>query len=188
MHQIAFTRFEIEQRQHSPNAVIGIHVVPSPFTQKPKEQRVYITAAGVALGKELGDHLAVVIKDCLEKEYESAIFVNATTLYIKANFKRDLLQPEIAAIFGLTNTQFCARFKDCFKMYYVDYINMLRIDYGKTLLETTQIDVRDVAAECNLNPGNFHKYFRYHVGMTPGAYRRQHDKQGPQNRKTKTTI
>lgn len=71
MQQPNFIRFEIEQRKHSPNAIIGIHEVNIGGCLK--EKRIFITAAGAALGKELGDKLVIQIKECLEREYLQTI-------------------------------------------------------------------------------------------------------------------
>lgn len=59
--------FVIEQRQHSPNAVILIYY--KKVNDKASEQRLFITAPSVGLGKRLGDKMAEDIKDFLEQKY-----------------------------------------------------------------------------------------------------------------------
>ncbi len=54
-----FEAFEILERSYSPNAVVGI---------TDDGRRVFITAPVPALGKQLGDKIALVIKETLERE------------------------------------------------------------------------------------------------------------------------
>lgn len=57
---LTFIRFEIQQRRHSPNVVVGITEVGT---------SIFVAAPGTALGKEHGDQLALQIKAMLEREY-----------------------------------------------------------------------------------------------------------------------
>jgi hypothetical protein len=65
--QIKFIRFEIEKRQYSPDAIIGIQEVHN--SGRKTEQRVFICAPGINLGKQAGDQLALQIKEGLEWEH-----------------------------------------------------------------------------------------------------------------------
>lgn len=57
---LTFVRFELQKREHSPNAVIGI---------TDDDKRVFMSAPASALGKQLGDQIALLIKAALEREY-----------------------------------------------------------------------------------------------------------------------
>jgi hypothetical protein len=53
-----FTKFEIQERQYSPNAIIGI---------TSDNKKVFIAAPASSLGKELGDKIAEIILAGLER-------------------------------------------------------------------------------------------------------------------------
>jgi ribosomal protein S27E len=59
MPPITFKSFELQEREHSPNAVLGV-------TEDGK--RLFITAPASALGKQLGDQFAKQIRGALERE------------------------------------------------------------------------------------------------------------------------
>ncbi len=60
MPPITFKSFEFQEREHSPNAVLGI-------TEDGK--RLFITAPASSLGKQLGDQMAIEIRKALERAY-----------------------------------------------------------------------------------------------------------------------
>lgn len=64
MPQMTFKAFELQERERSPNAVIGI---------AEDGKRVFITAPFPGLGKELGDEIAINIKIALENIYTSKL-------------------------------------------------------------------------------------------------------------------
>ena len=55
-----------------------------------------------------------------------------------------------------------------------DFVNRKRIEHAVFLLNTTQMQVQSIAAECGIQDANyFIKLFRHHIGMTPNMYRKQ---------------
>ena len=55
----------------------------------------------------------------------------------------------------------------------IDYLQNLRIEHGKQLLETTDLPVETISAKAGYaDPSFFRRLFRRRVGLTPGAYRR----------------
>jgi transcriptional regulator GlxA family with amidase domain len=55
----------------------------------------------------------------------------------------------------------------------IDYLQNLRIEHGKQLLETTNLAVEEVSAASGYGDASFfRRLFRRRVGLTPGAYRR----------------
>lgn len=52
------------------------------------------------------------------------------------------------------------------------YLTMLRVEYGKRLLEERELPIIDVGCECGFNtPSQFIRAFKQLTGMTPSAYR-----------------
>jgi transcriptional regulator GlxA family with amidase domain len=80
---------------------------------------------------------------------------------------------------GLTERSFLRRFKKATGQSPLDYIQTLRIEEAKQLLETTDEPLDEIAAEVGYSePSAFRHLFRKLVGVTPSAYRRKHQRPG----------
>ena len=56
----------------------------------------------------------------------------------------------------------------------MEYVQVLRVEEAKLLLETTDRAVDDVALDVGyLEPSSFRRLFRRMVGLTPSEYRRR---------------
>jgi transcriptional regulator GlxA family with amidase domain len=81
---------------------------------------------------------------------------------------------EMVARSGLTERGFYARFKRATGMAPMDYVQVLRIEEAKHLLETTDLAVDEVAESVGYQePASFRRLFRKAVGITASAYRRR---------------
>lgn len=57
------------------------------------------------------------------------------------------------------------------------YINRIRMEHAAHLLAAEEMSVSEVADDCGIeNMSHFYRVFRQHYGVTPRAYRRQHQK------------
>lgn len=75
---------------------------------------------------------------------------------------------------GLSERSFLRRFRAATGMTPRDYVQNLRVEEAKYLLETSDLTVDDVAAEVGYaEPAGFRAVFRRRVGISPSAYRRQ---------------
>lgn len=55
-----------------------------------------------------------------------------------------------------------------------EYVQTLRVEESKQMLETTDAPIDDIAAECGYSePSSFRAAFRKHVGNPASAYRRK---------------
>jgi transcriptional regulator GlxA family with amidase domain len=76
---------------------------------------------------------------------------------------------------GLTERSFLRRFRGAMGQSPLEYIQTLRIEEAKQLLETSSMSLDDVAAEVGYTePSAFRHLFRKLVGVTPSAYRRRY--------------
>jgi transcriptional regulator GlxA family with amidase domain len=81
----------------------------------------------------------------------------------------------MAAEAGLTERSFLRRFRKATGQSPLEYVQTLRIEEAKQLLETTDLAFDAVAAEVGYSePSAFRHLFRKLVGTTPSAYRRRH--------------
>lgn len=103
--------------------------------------------------------------------------VTAAQLWAADNYDNPSPVAVMAAASGLTERSFLRRFRRATGQSPLDYIQTLRIEEAKQLLETTDMAFDDVAAEVGYNePSAFRHLFRRLVGITPSVYRRRHQR------------
>jgi|GEM_PF-2432611 len=75
----------------------------------------------------------------------------------------------LSAEFGISGSNFSHQFKARMGVTLMDYINRLKIDYAKHLLETTSLSVAQITEKLGYNhPSSFIKKFKQFTGNTPG--------------------
>ena len=80
----------------------------------------------------------------------------------------------MANLSGMTERGFHRRFKKATGQAPVDYIQTLRIEEAKQLLETTATPIDEISAEVGYSePSSFRSAFRKRVGISASAYRKK---------------
>ncbi|ASM75451.1 HTH-type transcriptional regulator CdhR (plasmid) [Pseudosulfitobacter pseudonitzschiae] len=80
----------------------------------------------------------------------------------------------MAARSQLTERGFSRRFKKATGQAPASYVQTLRVEEAKQLLETTAMPIDDIAAEVGYSePSSFRSAFRKHVGISASAYRKK---------------
>lgn len=101
--------------------------------------------------------------------------VTAAQLWAADNYAHPNPVAAMAAESGLSERSFLRRFKRATGQSPLEYVQTLRIEEAKQLLETTAMPLDDIAAEVGYSePSAFRHLFRKLVGVTPSAYRRRH--------------
>ena len=86
---------------------------------------------------------------------------------------------DVAEQMGLSATYASKQIKAYTGTNVVNYINNLRIEHAKELLETTKMSSNEIGAYVGFRYSqSFIRSFRKIVGMTPGNYRSLHKKDG----------
>ena len=74
---------------------------------------------------------------------------------------------------GLAERTLKRRFKAATGSSMIDYVQNLRVEEAKQLLENTDRSADEISADVGYeNPGFFRRLFKRRTGMTPGQYRR----------------
>jgi two-component system response regulator YesN len=94
--------------------------------------------------------------------------------YIFKNYQRDLSLDTIADHIGVNSSYLSRKFKkDCGKGV-IEYLNGIRIEQAKLLMEQGTMKVKEIAMEVGFNNYNyFFKVFKDNLGMTPLEYEKQ---------------
>ena len=104
----------------------------------------------------------------LSPAIEKAIF------YIMTDVGKKFSLEEIASLCHLSPSYFSSLFKQETGKTFVKYINDLRIEKAKILLQENKKSVLDISLECGFNTlTHFIKIFKQITGLTPSQYREQ---------------
>ncbi len=94
------------------------------------------------------------------------------TVFIAANYTRDVGVAEIAAQAGLHPNSAMRLFRQTCGLTLLEYLTMHRIWHAQHLLSTGTMKIRDVAQACGFNsPSRFYATFKRLVGMLPMEFR-----------------
>ena len=94
--------------------------------------------------------------------------------YLHANFFKDPTLTEIADVTGLQKNYFCRKFKETTGKTYIDYLNDLKIDYAKQLLNSTDKSVTELCFICGYHSmSQFNTEFKKRTGLSPKHYRKE---------------
>lgn len=97
--------------------------------------------------------------------------------WIAENYECDNPVARMANRAGLTSRTFARRFRSSTGYEPMDYVQSLRIEEAKQLLETDDISVEDVGHAVGYeDPASFRRLFKRKAGLTPAAYRRKFSK------------
>jgi len=104
--------------------------------------------------------------------YSSEQIVDNIKAYIRNNFNKVLTLDKISSLFFL-NPSYCSfLFKEKTGINFIDYVNQIRIDKAKELLEGTDDKVYKIAKSLGYdNTKYFFRVFKKLTGLTPEEYR-----------------
>jgi transcriptional regulator GlxA family with amidase domain len=94
--------------------------------------------------------------------------------WLEQHFDQPLLIDEVARQFGFGVRNFKRRFKDATGYTPITYLQTLRLEKAKQLLETTRMTQDSITYAVGYEDGNsFRRLFRQRVGLLPAAYRKK---------------
>jgi len=95
-------------------------------------------------------------------------------LWLADNYARANVVGALAARSGLTERAFLNRFRAATGLSPMEYVQILRVEEAKHLLETSDLPLDELAGEVGyLEPASFRRIFRRLVGLSPSEYRRR---------------
>ena len=82
----------------------------------------------------------------------------------------------LADSFELSTTRFSVSFKEKMGMSPLEYLTLLRVEYARELLASTDLTIREISIRSGYyDPGSFIRRFKQVAGETPLQYRRGRD-------------
>lgn len=105
--------------------------------------------------------------------YNSTLAYKALT-YISDHFNEEISLDTMATFLGIGTHSVSRLFSSTIKMSFVKYVNFVRIEYAKKLLDTTNDSILDIAYECGYDTvRTFNRAFKEYTGTTPLNYRKR---------------
>ncbi|WP_202081600.1 response regulator transcription factor [Caldalkalibacillus salinus] len=101
--------------------------------------------------------------------------------YIRQHYEKDIKLQDIADQFFLSKEYISRKFKQVYHKTMTDYVNSLRVEKAKVLLQNPHYKIYEVAEKVGYqNDKYFSKVFKRLEGMTPKAYQNQYNQEGNQ--------
>lgn len=98
-------------------------------------------------------------------------YIHTATQYIKDNISHKLSAKEVASSVGLSEYHFMREFKKTMGHTLSSYINILRCEEAKFLLQSGHHQIKEVALMCGFEVESyFAKVFRKYTGMLPSEF------------------
>lgn len=92
--------------------------------------------------------------------------------YIAQHYKDDLSLQDVAGAMRYSDAYFCKIFKKYFNRSFIVYLNELRIEKAKKMLDDAVRNIKEISSEVGYRDANyFAKVFKRLTGMTPSDYR-----------------
>lgn len=93
--------------------------------------------------------------------------------YIENNLNKQISVSELAGICALSESTLRRNFKTFVGMSPIDYINKLKINKAKQLLEFPEVTIASICEQLSFYDASyFYRLFKRHSGMTPVRYRK----------------
>ncbi|SDB24519.1 Helix-turn-helix domain-containing protein [Pseudobutyrivibrio sp. YE44] len=107
-----------------------------------------------------------------ELSYNARLILKDAMEYINEHYKEDISLQDVAGVIGYSDVYFCKIFKQHLGKSFIVFLNELRIDKAKQLLEKPAINIKDVCFDVGYRDANyFTRVFKRLTGMTPSEYR-----------------
>ena len=91
--------------------------------------------------------------------------------YMSEHFSENITLHDISNLVGVSVQYFSKIFKEEVGCNYVDWLNSLRINRAKELMESTQMTIKEVGFQVGYNdPNYFSRIFKRYEGIAPTEY------------------
>lgn len=95
-------------------------------------------------------------------------------IWLESRIANSIVMEQVAEEFGLSMRNFIRRFKESTDQTPIEYLQNLRIEKAKHLLESSQEAFEQITVQVGYADGNsFRRLFKQRVGLTPSAYRKR---------------
>ena len=91
--------------------------------------------------------------------------------YIEAHYREEISSASLSRVFGYDKSYFCRRFKTVTGLTPMSYIQILRLETARKIIEDGGLKISEVSAACGFSDaGYFTRRFKKQYGLTPSEY------------------
>lgn len=95
-------------------------------------------------------------------------------IWLESHIASNILMEDVAEAFGLSMRNFIRRFKEATEQTPIQYLQNLRLEKAKLLLESSQEAFDQITLQVGYEDGNsFRRLFKQRVGLSPSDYRKR---------------
>lgn len=111
-----------------------------------------------------------------EKKISYDEHIEKAIYYINNNYNRNIRLKDVARYVNISETYLSRLFKRVMKVNFIDYINTIKIEKSKELLQTRKYTIQQVSEKMGYNNSSyFTQIFREIEGVTPKQYQQNYD-------------
>ena len=151
-------------------------------------QTVYIVErfAGPAIASQCAKAMLIDVSQTSQIPYlpllaqknHSDALIHRAQRWLQGNMTKDLRITELADALAVSDRTLIRRFRSVLDQTPLAYLQDLRLEAARALLETSSHSVEEVASQVGYNDASsFSRLFRQRVGMSPGSYRSRFQRQ-----------
>lgn len=108
------------------------------------------------------------------KKYHNDKLVLAVQAWLEANLEHSINLTDVAQRFGISSRQLARRFDTAIAINPSQYLQILRIESAKSLLEHQQFSLQDVIQQVGYEDlSSFSRLFKKHTSLSPAQYRQK---------------
>jgi len=109
------------------------------------------------------------------EEPNDRVRLQSSIRYIHEHYNQAITVDDLAADIRLTRASYTRQFKESTGKLPLDYVNAVRLERSKQLLQLTDDRLHDIAQNVGFNNEYyFGRRFKQYAGISPGLYRRHH--------------
>ena len=118
--------------------------------------------------------IAKLAREIVNNEREKNLSaISQAELYILTNFRNALTLNDVASEVALAPTYFSRLFKAETGINFKTYLNNMRFEYAKKLLDHSDMTVMQICSDCGFNDyPNFTRRFKQYTGLSPAQYKK----------------
>ena len=125
---------------------------------------------------KVGELRATVRRVCSSPEVKDSP-VDRALAFMKEHYDKPISAADVAQGIGISYAHLARSFKDNKDCTIETWLNTLRIDKAKSLLKSSNLEIKEVAAKIGFNSSNyFCRLFKRYTGISPAEYKKTNNK------------
>ncbi len=173
---MARSYFERIQKNGQLLRIASLHPAPHDLRKMLRRFASKAPLSDIVLSKQITDLLtSIILYGDNTRVSHSSTIIDECLHYISSNLDKELSVEQLSQEFSLSPYYFSRLFKEETGVSPHKYLVMVRLDYSRYVLRSTNLTIKETAYRCGFNSeSNFCTRFREAFGITPKEYRQSY--------------